>query len=82
MSNQSVPDPVAIRNRLRVLEAELEADARLEHLRQRFGIEDGKPLSFPLASPILDREGGLAVRRVWVGEEDRTGYLLIEREDW
>lgn len=38
-------------------------------------------LSFPLFSPVLGRSDGLAVRRVWCGEWDRTGYLLIERED-
>ena len=76
------PTPAAIRKRLRVLEAELEADAHLAQLRHRFGIEESAPLTFPLASPVLDREGGLAVRRVWASEDDRTGYLLIERDDW
>ena len=62
---------------------------RLQQLRARFGIEEGpslqegqSSLEWPLFSPVLDREGGLAVRRVWCGEDDRTGYLLIEREDW
>lgn len=75
-------DPATIRHNLHQLESELEAQERLTQLRERHGIEPGEPLSFPLFSPVLDREGGLAVRRVWCGEDDRTGYLLIEREDW
>lgn len=74
------PDPTAIRKKLPVLEAELEADARLAQLRERFGIEQGEPRTFPLFSPVLDRSDGLAVRRVWCWEDDEAGYL-IERED-
>ncbi|MBB6053306.1 hypothetical protein [Armatimonas rosea] len=82
--DQPPPDPATIRRNLRVLEAELEADARLAQLRERFGIEPGEPLSFPLFSPVLDRSDGLAVRRVWCGRAgsdwlpaDRAGGLTF-----
>lgn len=71
----------AIYSSIQEIEQAEDQAQRLQQLRKRFGIEEGKPLTWPVFSPVLDRGAGLAVRRVWVSETDRTGYLLIGYDD-